>query len=44
MGKGMKKGLTILLIFISSPLEIVSGGEKTDARLMSDFTPLASFS
>ena len=43
MGKGMKKGLTILLIFIS-PLEIVSGEEKTDARLMSDFTPLASFS
>ena len=39
-----EKGLTILLIFISSPLEIVSGEEKNDFRLVSDFTPLASFS
>ena len=32
-GRGRKKGLTFLLIFISSPLDIVSGEKKTPARL-----------
>ena len=32
MGRGRKKALTLLLILISSTLEIVSGEEKTPAQ------------
>ena len=39
MGRGRKKGLTFLLIFISSTLEIVSG-EKKNARLGREFNSL----
>ena len=35
-GEGEKR-LTFLLIFISSPLEIVSGEKKKNARLGRDF-------